>query len=378
MRVQTLKVKNPGEIGEALNGIIPAGFSPTLAIVFVPGIYNLSEVAPHFTEKNIAVFGCSSYGNFIDRNCDTEFLAIMLLDISPEHFKIDIKENGSDSAKETAKFIAKKGKSFFSNPAFIIASGGVMTDGELLVDGILEEAGPDAQVFGALAANDLARMETFVFNNDLVTGNGILGLIIDADKIGIAGMAVGGWNPVGMYRTVTKSEGNVVYTIDDMPALDTVLRYSGASLEQLKTEQDLLRTASAFQIQVHRENASPIMRTPMHANFETKAIVFAGTIPQGAKVKFSLLPGFEVIDNVVKQYSEYKEEAKNAQAMILFSCQGRQIALGPWIGDEIERLQDIWNAPLIGLFSFGEIGPKKDTKSEFHNMTCSLVLLNEI
>jgi hypothetical protein len=47
------------------------------------------------------------------------------------------------------------------------------------------------------------------------------------------------------------------------------------------------------------------------------------------------------------------------------------------MNDEIERLDEIWNAPMIGLFSFGEIGRGADSKYEFYNMTCSLAVLEE-
>jgi small ligand-binding sensory domain FIST len=61
----------------------------------------------------------------------------------------------------------------------------------------------------------------------------------------------------------------------------------------------------------------------------------------------------------------------------MFSCQGREIAFGPYMSDEIDRLNKIWDAPMIGLFSFGEIGCEADGKYDFYNMTCSLALLKE-
>ena len=63
--------------------------------------------------------------------------------------------------------------------------------------------------------------------------------------------------------------------------------------------------------------------------------------------------------------------------MILFSCAGREIAFGPWMNDEIDRLHKIWNSPMIGLFSFGEIGREIKGKNEFYNMTCSMAILKE-
>lgn len=116
----------------------------------------------------------------------------------------------------------------------------------------------------------------------------------------------------------------------------------------------------------------------MYANPEERSIVFAGSIPEGAQVKFSILPGFEAVDNVVHEFTAFSKKASDADAMILFSCQGREIAFGPWMSEEIDRLHKIWDAPMIGIFSFGEIGNGGDGKNEFYNMTCSLAILKEI
>ncbi|HYM92640.1 MAG TPA: FIST N-terminal domain-containing protein, partial [Chitinophagaceae bacterium] len=330
-----------------------------------------------FDKKGISVFGVSSFGQFIDKDHDTDSIAMMLLEIKPEYFKMEFFETGNSSTKEIAKAIGEKGKKFFNKPAFIIASGGIKTDGEKIIEGIQEAAGKDVTIFGGLAASDFKIMETFVFTNGKISDNGLLAIILNEEKISVRGYATGGSQPVGIYHTITKSEGNIVYTIDDQPAIDLVLRYCGKGNDELKSEIDMLNIASYFQIQLDRGNASPIMRTPMFANLDERSLVFAGSLPQGSKVKFSILPGFEVVDNLVAEFTEYSKNAGNADAVILFSCAGREIAFGPYMSDEIDRLNKIWNSPMIGLFSFGEIGRGQDGKYEFYNMTCSLALLKE-
>jgi len=79
----------------------------------------------------------------------------------------------------------------------------------------------------------------------------------------------------------------------------------------------------------------------------------------------------------VTEFQEYAKNLGNVDAMIMFSCQGREIAFGPYMSDEIERLRKMWNAPMIGLFSFGEIGRGADGSYDFYNMTVSLALLKE-
>ncbi|MFZ1321059.1 MAG: hypothetical protein WAT71_05840 [Ignavibacteria bacterium] len=45
--------------------------------------------------------------------------------------------------------------------------------------------------------------------------------------------------------------------------------------------------------------------------------------------------------------------------------------------EEIERVQEVWNAPFIGFFSYGKFGKSKNGKYEFHNNTCCVVALKE-
>jgi hypothetical protein len=353
------------------------GFKPTLALVFMPQKNEVQAISKIFDEKGIFIFGVSSYGQFIDKDHETDSIAVMLLEIKPEHFKLEFLETGNSSTKEIANAIGKKGKKAFDKPAFIIASGGIKTDGEKIIEGIQEAAGEDATLFGGLAASDFKVMETFVFSNGKISENGLLALILNEEKISVKGYATGGSQPIGIYHTITKSDGNIVHTIDEQPALDLVLRYCGIGNDELKSEVDMLNLASYFQIQLERGNASPIMRTPMYANLDDRSLVFAGSLPQGSKVKFSILPGFEVVDNLVAEFKEYSKNITDADAMILFSCAGRLVAFGPYMSDEIDRLNKIWDSPMVGLFSFGEIGRGHDGKYEFYNMTCSLALLKE-
>jgi hypothetical protein len=110
---------------------------------------------------------------------------------------------------------------------------------------------------------------------------------------------------------------------------------------------------------------------------EAGTLVLAGGVRNGDKFRFSIAPGFEVIDQTVEEFGEWKRSAPNADALILFSCKGRHAALGPLIEDEVKGIYDFWKKPMIGFFTYGEIGPSKNGRCEFHNETCSLVVIHE-
>lgn len=258
----------------------------------------------------------------------------------------------------------------------MVVSGGLSVDGDEIVEGIESACGKGTTIFGGLAADKLLMERTYVFTNDKLTDNGLLALIVDEEKISINGVAIGAWKPVGVERTITRSIGNVVYTIDDEPALDFMSRYAGLKDLNVNNAIDLV-ISSNFQLEVQRENKHSYMRTPMQANFNDRSIVFAGTMPEGSKVRLCLLPGFEVIEIALDGFKQYKNMQPEADALIMFSCAGRQMTLGPYLKEEIDGVKKIWNAPLVGFCCFGEIGRVSSGEHQFHNMTCSLAIFKE-
>jgi len=101
-------------------------------------------------------------------------------------------------------------------------------------------------------------------------------------------------------------------------------------------------------------------------------------VPQGAKVRFSLPPDFDVMEKVIKGVEEMKAtEMPEADALIMFSCAGRIVALGPLMPMEVEGVKNIWNVPMAGMFSNAELGRATGGKLEMHNLTTCVVALKE-
>ena len=225
---------------------------------------------------------------------------------------------------------------------------------------------------------DLALREPLVFTSGKHSVTGLIAIIIDEDKIDIKGIATCGWKPIGITKKITKSKGNIVYTIDDQPALDLVIKYLGLNIDHEASGNMVSNLGAYYPLQLEREDAPPVMRTAMFGNFEDRSLICAGTVPQGAKVRFSLPPDFDVIDTVVAECNDLKnEELHEADALIMFSCISRYLSFGVRTSEEIERVINVWDAPFIGFFSYGEFGKSKKGKHEFHNNTCCVVALKE-
>jgi len=378
MKAKTIKGTSPGVIQSALKESLADGFKPTLAIVFISIKQDRDAICSLLNNEGISIFGATTSGEFISSEIGEGSIAVMLLDINPAYFKVLFFETADSSALEISKQLGIEGKKIFHNPAFIIASGWLHTDGEQIVKGIEEGFGREVTIFGGMAGDDLALREPLVFTYSKHSITGLVAILINEDKIDIKGIATCGWKPIGTTKTVTRSSGNIVYTIDDKPALDLVIKYLGLDIDADSDTDVVTNIGAYYPLQLERENAVPVMRTAMLGNKEDRSLICAGNVPQGSKIRFSLPPDFDVIDTVVAECTDLKNEKQNdADAMIMFSCISRYLSFGVMTSEEIERVIKVWDVPMIGFFSYGEFGKSKNGKHEFHNNTCCVVVLKE-
>ncbi|WP_432410507.1 FIST signal transduction protein [Rasiella sp. SM2506] len=378
MKSVTLQANTSQEIENKVNAEIKNGFKPTLAIVFLSVKQDYKAICKIFDAENISVFGATSSGEFVGNDITEGAIVLMLLDMDPAYFRIKFLETGTQSTYENAIEIGVEGKNTFNNPGYLMVSGWLTEDGEQIVAGLVEGAGKDVTIFGGMAGDDLLLEGPEVFTNKQSSVNGLVALIIDEDKIDIRGIATCGWKPIGTTKTITKSEGNIVYTIDNKPALDMILKYLGVEIDLDSNKEVVTNISSYYPLQLERDGVTPVMRTAMFANKEDRSIICAGNVPQGAKVRFSLPPDFDSIDTVITECEQLKDTNKEqADALIMFSCISRHLSFGLMITEELERVQAVWDAPMIGFFTYGEFGKSKTGKHEFHNNTCCVVALKE-
>ena len=378
MKAKSIKGRSPEEIQSALNESMADGFKPTLAIAFISLKQDRDAICALLDKEGIAIFGASTHGEFIDEELEKGSFAILLLDINPSYFTILFAEYPEKNYREVASEIAKKAKNLFPHPAFLISASHMETDAEQLLFGFEDVVGKQVNVYGGMAGDDYAFQEQFIFTNNKSTNRGIVALVVDEDKIIIKGIATCGWRAVGTVRTVTKSEGNHVYTVDDVSVLDLTAKYGGLENIEKGNTQVAMEIAVNFPLQLQREVGDPVMRPGLLIDWEDRSFYCSGSVPQGSKVRFSLPPDFDVMEKVIKGVEGLKAaEMPEADAVVVFSCAGRILALGPLMSQEIEGIKNIWNAPMAGMFSNAELARATGGNLEMHNCTTCCVALKE-
>lgn len=374
MQSKTIHANSNTELLSTMQTAITPNFQPTLGIVFNSIQNNIAEIQAVFNQFNIDMVGCTTAGEIIDNQLLEASVVILLMDMNRDFYTITSVEH-EDAPYQNAFNLGAIIKNKYENIGVLMMTGGFGIDATSIVNGIKDGIGKEIPMYGGVAGDDLQMEKTYAFSHEKTTSNGSVLLVIDTDKIAMSGLATSGWQAIGVEKTITKSEGHVIYEINNERAYDVFTRYFGLT-DRSDSMEYLLSLQTNYPLQIIRDNDT-ILRSPLVMDQEAGTITLMGGISQGDKFRFSNSPGFEVIDQTIEEFQGLKNKTPEADALILFSCKGRHGALGPLIEDEIEGLYNYWQTPMIGFLSYGEIGNTPNGTCEFHNETCSLVTLKE-
>ena len=244
---------------------------------------NRAAVCEILNEQNIIIFGATTNGEFVDGEKGKESNAILLMDLNPQYFSMHFSEYPEKNYRATTQNIARAALKQFDNPSFLIAGSHLETDVEELLGGVEDVIGKEINLFGCMAGDDFSFTEQFVFTNKFTSDRGIIALVINGDKMEMDGRALCGWKPMGTEKTVTKSQGNRVYTIDHIPALDITAKFGGIKDVTEGNKNLLLEIATLCALQLQRDNGPAVMRPGLVVNWEDRSFSCSGTVPQGSK-----------------------------------------------------------------------------------------------
>ncbi|MEO7562189.1 MAG: FIST N-terminal domain-containing protein, partial [Ferruginibacter sp.] len=312
MQAKSIKGKSTQEIKAALEESISRGYQPTIAFVFMSIKQDRDAICSLLAGENIDTIGATSSVEFIDGHQDEGSIVMLLLDLNRNYYSILFENIGDKNLEETARQLAQAALTKFKNPSFILlttslTADGKMLDGDAVISNMEQELGREFNLFGGMAGDDLTFTGTYIFTNNQSTGYGLAALVLDADKVVLTGMAVSGWKTIGITKTITKSDGNVIYTIDGEPALDVYLRYLGSDITAKDNQIEFFENlGNQYPLQIERANRGPLMCNPMGFDKENKGLICEFKIEQGSKFRFSTPPDFDIMETIVAQAKELK------------------------------------------------------------------------
>lgn len=258
----------------------------------------------------------------------------------------------------------------------LVFSDGQNVNGSELVSGLTEHLPAGVTLTGGLAGDGDRFQETLVLWDGPPKPNiiAVLGLYGERIKIGFG--SLGGWDAFGPERLVTRSAGNILFELDNQPALSLYKKYLG------EYAKDLPASGLLFPLSLRNTYGESVVRTILGVNEAEQSLTFAGDIPQGGHARLMKANFDRLIDGAVgaAQTSHKAIGEESPELALLISCVGRKLVLKQRIEEEVEGVQDVLGQEtvLAGFYSYGEISPfTPSAKCELHNQTMTITTLSE-
>ena len=340
--------------------------------------------------NNTPVIGCTDAGSITNEGPAQNAVGVMAISSDQLKFYTGLGENIKGGAREAGQAVAKeiKEKAGDSLKAFLMFPDVLVGNGADVVRGVLDELGEHFPVLGGAAGDDFLFEKTYEYKDDKVASGAVAGL-------GIAGnfsMGAGvrhGWMPIGSPMTVTKSEGSVVYELDNKPALSIYEDYFGKRAEELKKEP-LARMAITYPLGIKLPELDEyLIRDPITVD-EKGAITCAAEIPEGSEIRLmigSKEKAIEAAQEAAKKLmKDFEEQGTKPKFVLMFNCIAREKLFAQAANDEIQAIMNIIgeDVPLLGFYTYGEQAPiggevrnPEKINSRFYNETVVIFAIGE-
>ncbi|WP_158849320.1 FIST signal transduction protein [Algibacter sp. L1A34] len=257
-----------------------------------------------------------------------------------------------------------------------VVSEGSFVNGSQLTKGMSASTDDNLVITGGLCGDDARFEKTLASYNENPKEEELVAVGFYGETLEISFSIHGGWTPFGPERIVTKSEGNILYELDGLPALDLYKNYLGEKAKDLPGAALLY----PFSVTTEGERQS-IVRSILNIDEEKNAVILAGDIIEKAKVQLMMTN----VDNIAnaseraaRQALEYR--VNKPQLAILISCIGRKLVLDQRVEEEIEEVIEVIgkDAVITGFYSYGEIAPfHGESACQLHNQTMTITLISE-
>ena len=254
---------------------------------------------------------------------------------------------------------------------------GHQLNGTELVNGLQANLPDNVLISGGLAGDGTNFSETVVWHNDNSNTGNILVIGFYGEQLKFSHGCIGGWSAFGPDRTITKSASNVLYELDNQPALELYKKYLGPYAEQMPS------SALLFPL-VLKNGDKYITRTILNINETDGSMVFAGDVPEGSVVQLmrantsNLIDGAEIAAETALENLNITPESGLA---LLISCVGRRLVLDKHTEDELEVVKDVIgdNWAYTGFYSYGELSPlNASSECALHNQTMTITAICEL
>lgn len=380
MNIAQIVLKNIPEDLHLLNEL--KGIDPQLVFVF-GDVMHFADASLHSGLQqylpNAQCVGCSTAGEISVTGVTDHTTVVTAIHFAKTNFKVvtaqlESMNTSFDSGVELARQLLAP-----TLQSVLLFGQGVHINGTALIDGVVSVLGNGIALSGGLAGDNGAFSKTYTLSNKGISTSDIVAIGFEGDSLMLSHGSFGGWKPFGPIRKVTRCVDNILYELDDTPALDVYKRYLGEYAKDLPGSGLLF----PFEMLTGLRESLGQIRTILGVNEADGSLILAGAINPDGYLRLmhahtnDLVIGAEM---AAKAVTDEMTSIEGQSLGLLVSCVGRKLVMGGRVDDEVEAVQEILgtNTTLCGFYSNGEIAPAyKLQECNLHNQTMTITYLAE-
>ena len=333
------------------------------------------EISTSFPAAEI--IGCTTAGEISGTELYDDSLCLTAITFDHSHIEVKHAPLEERSVIATANLLAEQltpdGLKYV-----LVLSDGQQVNGTELIHGLQEKLPKGVLITGGLAGDGTQFSETIVWHNNQAKPGQIVVCGFYGEHIKIGHGSMGGWDPFGPERIITKSDANILYTLDRQSALELYKTYLGDHAK------DLPASALLFPLLIKREQEEEsVIRTILNINEDDGSMIFAGDIPEGAKAQLMranfdrLIDGAEgAAESAIQSHTKHDGDG----VVLMISCVGRRLVLNQRVEEELESVKETFGDDwaYTGFYSYGEISPMVGSDTcALHNQTMTITTIFE-
>jgi hypothetical protein len=326
---------------------------------------------------NAQIIGCTTSGEITDKGVHDGSLHItaMLWERSLLKFVIKPINNMAQSHALGAQIATELAQNDLKG--VFVLSDGLNVNGSELVEG-LQQILPEIPITGGLAGDNASFTQTLLLNNNKVHDKVVIAVGIYGKDAVVTSGALGGWNPYGPPRKITRSLKNVVFELDNKPALPLYKMYIGYYANTLPA------SGLNFPFAIMSEDKKiTVIRTLLGIDDKNNSLTFAGNVDEGSTVRFLKSDHDQLVNGAseaARQILNKNINVNDKALAICVSCVGRKLVMQEQVSDEVFAVQRLLGVQtgITGFYSNGEIcSGERDGESMLHNQTMTIAYLSE-
>jgi hypothetical protein len=322
--------------------------------------------------------GCSTGGEICGASVTDGALVATAIEF--DHTRVQVaatpirdSEDSFDAGKRLAQFLPHGDLIHV-----LVLTEGIFLNGSKLVQGMTQHLPEKVSITGGLAGDGTAFKETLLLWDDQTAKEAVVAVGFYGDRLKVGYGSLGGWDPFGPERRITRSKGNVLYELDGKSALELYKLYLG--------EEDAKRLPSSgvlFPLSVRDTlHDTALVRTVWSINEADQSMTFTGDLPDGGYARLMKANFNRLIDGAMDAARISCEALGSVppDLAILISCVGRKMVLKQRTEEEVEGVREVMGerTVLAGFYSNGEISPfRPHAKCEHHNQTMTITTFRE-